>query len=180
MLCLLNMDSLITFIAKDFILIPLFATAYVWLKLKGRQRREMLLMLVCAGILSIVFAKIGSHLYNNPRPYISDGTAPLFAHSGDPNGFPSDHTLLASFLGFVTLYYSRRIGAAILVVAALIGWARVAAHVHHLMDVVGSFVITGLACLIVINLLANKKIASKIGSRPQESRHSLPSRRSHE
>jgi membrane-associated phospholipid phosphatase len=174
------MDSLITFIAKDFILIPLFATAYVWLNLKGKQRREMLLMLVCAGILSIVFAKIGSHLYNNPRPYISDGATPLFAHSGDPNGFPSDHTLLASFLGFVTLYYSRRIGAAILVVAALIGWARVAAHVHHLVDIVGSFVITGLACLIVINLLANKKIASKIGSGPQESRHSLPSRRSHE
>jgi membrane-associated phospholipid phosphatase len=163
------MDGLITFVAKYFILIPLFVTVYVFINLKAKKRQEMLVMLFCAGVLSLILAKIGAHLYNDPRPYIKDGSVPLFAHSNDPNGFPSDHTLLASFLGFVALSYSRKIGIALLIVAALVGWARVAAHVHHLADIVGSFIFTGLAYLIIKALLNNQKI-----------RNLLPNRRSHE
>lgn len=163
------MDGLITFIAKYFILIPILVAFYIFIKLKPKKRQEMLVVLFCAGVLSLIFAKIGAHLYNDPRPYIKDGSVPLFIHSSDPNGFPSDHTLLASFLGFVTLYYSRRAGIALLIVAALIGWARVAAHVHHLADIIGSFVFTGLAYLIVKSLLNNSKF-----------KNLLPSRRSHE
>jgi len=154
------MDGLITLVAKYFILIPFAVSAYVFLRLNKTKRQEMLILLFCTGVLSLIFAKIGAHIYNDPRPYISDGTPALFQHSGDPNGFPSDHTLLSSFLAFIVLTYSRRLGIFLLVVAALVGWARVAAHVHHAADIAGSFVFTGLAYLIVIKLLENKKIAS--------------------
>lgn len=156
------MDGLITFVAKYFLLIPLIATTYLFIKLNPKARREMIVMLFCAGVLSIVLAKIAAHLHDDPRPYIRDGSVPLFAHNGDPNGFPSDHTLLASFLGFVALLYSRKVGVSLLVVAALIGWARVAAHVHHLTDIVASFIITGVSCWIVIQLLRNKKVRAKL------------------
>jgi membrane-associated phospholipid phosphatase len=151
------MDGLITFVSKYFVLIPIFVTLYVFLKLKGSKRQEMLVFLFCASVISIVLAKIGGHIFNDTRPYISDGTPPLFAHSGDPNGFPSDHTLLSAYLAFVVFYYSRKLGIFLLIVAALVGWARVAAHVHHVIDIAGSFVITGLAYLIVLQLLKNKK-----------------------
>jgi membrane-associated phospholipid phosphatase len=180
MLCLYEMDDLITFIAKYFILIPIFVAIYIFLKLSIKKRQEMLIMLFCVGVLSIIFAKIGSHIYNDPRPYIKDGTAALFAHGNDPNGFPSDHTLLASFLGFVTLYYSRKLGVILLIVAALIGWARVAAHVHHLVDIIGSFVCTGLAYLIVVSLLKNKTISTTLKLHKPEPKNSPPSRHSHE
>jgi membrane-associated phospholipid phosphatase len=156
------MDGLITFIAKYFILIPIFITVYIFLKLQGKKRKEMIIMLFCAGLLSMIFAKIGAHLYNDPRPYIKDGATPLFAHSSDPNGFPSDHTLLASFLGFVVLYYSKKAGTVLLIIAALIGWARVAAHVHHLVDIIGSFIFTGVAFLIIKILLDNRTISKKL------------------
>jgi membrane-associated phospholipid phosphatase len=172
------MDSLITFVAKYFILISVFATLYVFLKLKGKQRKEMLVMLFCAGLLSLIFAKIGAHLYNDPRPYIKDGSQPLFAHSNDPNGFPSDHTLLASLLGFVTLYYSKKAGFALLFVAALIGWARVAAHVHHAVDIIGSFICTALAYSIVKQLLNSKALTTKVGHESlDQSKNSQPTRR---
>lgn len=164
------MDNLITFIAKYFILIPVLVTVYLLFKLKGGKRYEMATMLVVGGLLSLILAKIGSHLYYHPRPYISDGSTPLFAHSGDPNGFPSDHTLLASFLGFVALYYSKKIGIGLLVIAALIGWSRVAAHVHHVQDIIGSFVITGIVYLIVKNLVRNKTIAAKLGTTTKDSK----------
>jgi membrane-associated phospholipid phosphatase len=153
------MDDLITFIAKYFILIPLLATAYLFFKLKGDKRKEMLVVLFGICLLSIIFAKIGAHLFNDPRPYINDGTAPLFPHSGDSNGFPSDHTLLSGALAFTALYSSKKIGIFLLAIAALIGWARVAAHVHHTADIIGSFVITGLAYLILVQVLKNKKAA---------------------
>jgi undecaprenyl-diphosphatase len=153
------MDGLITFVSKYFILIPVVVALYIFFRLKGNKRQEMLIVLFCTGVLSIIFAKIGAHLFNDTRPYISDGTPGLFAHSGDPNGFPSDHTLLSSFLAFVVLTYSKRLGVFLLIVAFLIGWARVAAHVHHAADIIGSFIFTGLAYFIVIKLLDNKKIA---------------------
>jgi membrane-associated phospholipid phosphatase len=154
------MDGLITFGSKYLILVPILVNLYIFLKLKSKKRQEMLVVLFCVGILSIIFAKIGAHLYDNPRPYINDGTKALFAHGGDPNGFPSDHTLLSAFLGFVALFYSRKAGIFLLVVAALIGWARVAAHVHHAVDIIGSFIITGLAYLIVTNFIKNKKTSA--------------------
>jgi undecaprenyl-diphosphatase len=153
------MDGLITFVAKYFILIPIVVSVYTFLKLRGSKRHEMLVILFCTGVLSIILAKIGAHLFDNPRPYISDGIQPLFAHSNDPNGFPSDHTLLSAWLAFVVLYYSRSLGIFLVMVAVLVGWARVAAHVHHVVDIIGSFVITGIAYLIVVYALKHKKVS---------------------
>jgi undecaprenyl-diphosphatase len=153
------MDALITFVAKYFILIPILVNIYIFIKLNKEKRQEMLVLLFFMGIISIVLAKIGSHLFYNPRPYISDNTPALFNHSGDPNGFPSDHTLFSAFLAFGALAYSKKSGIFLLAIAVLIGWARVAAHVHHAADIVGSLLITGTAFIIVINGLKNKKVS---------------------
>ena len=40
-------------------------------------------------------------------------------------------------------------GVLLLVLAVLIGWARVAAHIHHPIDILGSFVIAGLSVMLV-------------------------------
>lgn len=72
---------------------------------------------------------------------------PLIAHSND-NGFPSDHTLLSSLLGFAILPFAPIMGIATLLVALLIGTARVLAFVHHPIDIIASFVFAGAAVLI--------------------------------
>jgi membrane-associated phospholipid phosphatase len=87
------------------------------------------------------------------------------------NGFPSDHTLFASFLAFGAYRYSKKAGYALMAVAILIGWARVAAHVHHAVDVLGSLVITTIAYLMVSNLLNNEKIARKLNLNHASKRH---------
>jgi undecaprenyl-diphosphatase len=136
--------TLIRFIADYFILIPLLTVVYMLLKLKGR-RREFIAVLVLGGIISLLLAKLGSHLYHDPRPFVQGHFTPLIGHSTD-NGFPSDHTLLASFIGWLVLAYDRKWGIALLLVAALIGGARMAAGVHHLSDIAGSFVFAGVGC----------------------------------
>ncbi len=114
--------------------------------------------------MALVFARIATQLYDNPRPFMSDGVEALLSSSGG-NGFPSDHTLLASFLGFSALLYSRKIGALLLVLAILVGWGRVAGGVHHGVDVVASFLIAGIAVLITNRIV--DKYCQKIAKPPQ-------------
>ncbi len=158
------MDFLIKLAAQDLIVVPVLATFYIFWRLEKSKRQNFLILLIGGGILSLLLAKIGNHFYWDPRPFIKDGITPLFTAHRD-NGFPSDHTLLSAFLGFVTLGYWRKLGAALLVVAVIVGWARVAAGVHHFVDIIGSFIFTGLAWLLVSKL---------INTRPKKSQ-SIPS-----
>src|SRR4051794_41790446 len=79
---------------------------------------------------------IAGSLHVDPRPFVQDpSTAPLFAHPAD-NGFPSDHAAAGGLLTVLVLRYRRGLGVVVGVGAVLIAVARVAAHVHHLQDVV--------------------------------------------
>lgn len=159
------MDSVTIFVAKYVILVPVLAIAYLFYK--SSKRRELVFLLIVGGILSVILSRIASRLYWDPRPFLRDGVTPLFTASRD-NGFPSDHTLLAAFLGYVAIDYSRKLGWALLVVAALIGWARVAAGVHHGIDITASFAITGLAYIIAAHLMKMKLAQPKAQPKPKK------------
>jgi membrane-associated phospholipid phosphatase len=154
------MDSITVWASKYLILVPVLAVAYVFWKLNKQDRKQMLFVLVTTGILAIIIAKLGSHLYTNPRPQFKDHVIPLFTTS-DYNGFPSDHTLLASVLGFSLLAYSKKLGWAVLAVALIVGWARVAAGVHHFIDVLASLLIAGLSYWLANYLLSRRKTPLK-------------------
>ena len=79
--------------------------------------------------------------------HLKPAEQPLIAHSND-NGFPSDHTLLSSLLGFAILPFAPIAGLVTLLIALLIGTARVLAFVHHPIDIIASFVFSGAAVLI--------------------------------
>lgn len=147
------MHSLIVFMARGLIIVPVLVVVYLFWTLSPKDRKKLAALLVLGGILSLIFAKFGAHFYSNPRPYFKDHITPYFMAS-HYNGFPSDHTLLASFLGFATLTYNRRVGNILLVLAALIGLARVVAGVHHFVDIVGSFLFTALATLVATWILS--------------------------
>ena len=124
-----------------------------------------------AGLVSVALVAVGVKgaglLWTDPRPFVIDHTTPLIKHSVD-NGFPSDHTALATAVAAVVLVRHRRVGALLLVVAALLGAARVAAHVHHWPDVLTGFAI-GLACAAVGWLVARVAAPWIPGGRRRES-----------
>jgi undecaprenyl-diphosphatase len=158
------MNTIIKLIANYLILVPVLASAYLLFKLNKQRRIEFLIILVAGGVLSLILAKLGSALVQDPRPFVVGHFTPLIPHSAD-NGFPSDHTLLSSFLGYAILRYSKKLGIAMLLVAALIGASRVAAGVHHPLDILGSFVIAGIACLVVAKLfdvITKKKAGASV------------------
>jgi undecaprenyl-diphosphatase len=142
----MGMDGFITFCGKYLIAVSVLLIALLFFRIKKNQRKRFAIQLVLGGLLALVISRIVTHLYYDPRPFVSDGAKALYSSSTD-NGFPSDHTLLASLLAFTALIYSRKIGAIMLALAVLVAWGRVAGGVHHAVDVLASFAISGVAVL---------------------------------
>jgi undecaprenyl-diphosphatase len=141
-------DSIIRFVGRYFFLISVVVVALYWFRAKVSVKISLAWHLIAGGVLAVVLAVIAGHLYYDPRPFVTHHLVPLIAHAAD-NGFPSDHALLTAFLAFTMLLYSKRTGVFLLVIALLVSWARVAAHIHNPRDIVGSFVIAAVAVIVV-------------------------------
>lgn len=130
----------------------LFAVALgacvVWLRLPRREKPALAVEAVVTVLVVAVLVKVAGAVHTDPRPFVvHPGLKPLFPHPAD-NGFPSDHTALASAVAFLVLAHRRGWGIVLLVVAVALGAARVAAHVHHVEDVVAALVIGVVAALV--------------------------------
>lgn len=133
------MHHLVVIVAKYFIVISALVTLAVLAKLKRPQQMRLIATIVIGGIITYLLAKIGAHFYYDPRPFIAGHFTPYFNHAND-NGFPSDHTLLAGLLAFSAWKYSRKATYLLLILAIMIGGARVIAGVHHSADIAGALV----------------------------------------
>ena len=157
------MDEFVKIGAKYVVGLSVIGALVLFVRLSKQNRLRFAALVVVGGIIAYLFAKLGSHLYSNPRPFIQGHFTPLLPHGND-NGFPSDHTLLAAVLAWAALVYSRKIGAILLVVAVVVGASRMAAGLHHLVDVVGSFAFAALAiwlASLLVNWLAKKYLPAK-------------------
>jgi undecaprenyl-diphosphatase len=138
------MNDLIVFNAQYLYLIELVVAAiYFLLQPKGRKRSMIVLSIVFLPS-AYVLDKIATLLYFNPRPFVVGHFTPIVPHIAD-NGFPSDHMLLGSVVATMLCMYNKKIGVAAWAVAFAVGASRVAAGVHHWVDILGSVVIAVVA-----------------------------------
>ncbi len=140
------MHELIILTAKYLFAVIIIISLIVGLRGSSHQRKEYLATTVLAGILAVVLMKISGHFINDPRPFVVGHFTPLIPHAAD-NGFPSDHTAISSLFALAVWRYSKRWSAILLVLAVLVGAARVAAGVHHPADIVGAVLITFVATM---------------------------------
>jgi undecaprenyl-diphosphatase len=102
---------------------------------------EMAVGLVAVAIL----VRVAGAIHSDPRPFVQDPSLHAwFPHPAD-NGFPSDHTAVAAMTSVVVLRRHRTVGLVLLAITVMIGAARVAAHVHHVQDIVAGGAI-GVVC----------------------------------
>src|SRR5665647_1758410 len=130
------MDSLISLVAQYAIILSLVIAVAVWLRLSRQQKWEFAVTVV-----------VGSAVYFDQRPFVTEHIAPLFPHAAD-NGFPSDHTLLSMLLAMCVLFYRWRWGVVLVAITLALGVARVEAHVHHPIDILGAVVFAAVAALL--------------------------------
>lgn len=180
------MDSVITFAAQYLLFIMVVAFAAVWLL--GTDRAGKLRLVAAAAIglvVAVLFLVAAGKLHSDPRPFVQNPRLhPLFQHASD-NGFPSDHSIAAGLIAGLALSRSRLWGAAFALAAFCVAAARVAAHVHHVQDVVAGLILGGIAAVIgyyaagaLLAILQSRTTLPLAQTRPRGSaRHAAPTAR---
>lgn len=124
-------------------LVPPIVVFVSW-RLSRQQRAVLLVRGVIVLIVSVALAQIGGAIYHEPRPFVAQHLQPLIPHAND-NGFPSDHTLATCAIALLLAPFSLPAGAATLLLAAVVGIARIGCHLHSVLDIAASFLFAGIA-----------------------------------
>lgn len=135
------MNELIVLVAQYLLYVLVVVAGLVWLT----RDRTGKVVLAAEAIVGLALVGIGiwlaAALHTDPRPFVRDpNSTPLFPHPAD-NGFPSDHSVAGALLAVLVFRYKRWIGVLVFIGAALVGTARVAAHVHHGQDIAAGLLI---------------------------------------
>ena len=147
------MDNQLTVVVAQYALFAVAAAAaVVWLMASRSDKVGLAVEAVFAMVLVAVMVKVAGAIHVDPRPFVQNpAVKPLFPHPAD-NGFPSDHTALATAISVVVWQYRRGVAWAMLAISLLIGAARVAAHVHHTQDIVAALIIGFVAAAVALLL----------------------------
>jgi membrane-associated phospholipid phosphatase len=144
------MDALIVAVAQYLPFLVPVAAGIIWLFLPRHDKVGLAVQAMVALIIAAALIALAAAVHSDPRPFVVDpSTKPLFAHPSD-NGFPSDHTALAATVALLVMAYRRWVGAMLLAASMLVGAARVAAHVHHVQDIVAGVLIAAVAVAIAL------------------------------
>jgi undecaprenyl-diphosphatase len=142
-------DSVIAFAAQYLLFVMVAAFAVFWLFGVDRAGKLRLGGAAVIGlVVAVVFLVAAGKLHGDPRPFVQNPRLhPLFPHGRD-NGFPSDHSIAAGLIAGLVLFWSRLWGAVFVLAAFCVAAARVAAHVHHVQDVVAGLMLGGIAAVV--------------------------------
>jgi undecaprenyl-diphosphatase len=159
------MDSIIIFCAKYLFIAVIVIWLWVWGQSNRKNKMELALSTLTAFIIASVLDKLSSNLYYDPRPFVSHHLMPLIHHAAD-NGFPSGHTLYSTTLAGILIFYRPKLAYLALGIALIVGIARVAAHLHSPIDIVGGIAMATLAVYgghyLAIKLLKYRDIETRV------------------
>jgi len=147
-------DFVVVFFAKYLYLLPV--AIFVGYGFFTHRKKDFFLFALVVLPVSFILSRIAGHLFYDPRPFIDSSIIPLIKHVPD-NGFPSDHALLTGTLASIISVFSAPLGALLWVFAILVGGARVLAHVHHTLDIVGSYLIAIISILVFYPFLESAR-----------------------
>ena len=138
-------DHVFRLLADDLpaLLVALVALTFLapWGRRRWERRNGAVLATVSAGLALLLNQPI-AHLVGRARPYVAH---PAHAHllitrSHDPS-FPSDHATGGFALALGVWAYDRGLGTVLLIVAAILSFARVYVGTHYPGDVAGGALI---------------------------------------
>lgn len=120
------------------IAVGLIAAIY-WLTLPKKDKIRFVIFGIIAGLVGLILVKVGGAIFYDTRPFVLHNVIPIYPSTAD-NGFPSDHTALATVIAVTVYMASKRLGLTLFVMALAIGLARVLGNIHSPIDILGSVV----------------------------------------
>jgi len=109
---------------------------------------------VLAALAALGVNQVLAHIWYRPRPFITHPTVHVLLSRGSDASFPSDHAAAAFAISVVALSVRRRLGVALLALAALVAYARVYVGAHYPADVVSGALVGLVVALLLLGPLA--------------------------
>lgn len=135
------MDN-ITIFGAEYLYLVVIIISFIWFLIQPKPKKKEILIIICICLpLIFIISREASRLYYSPQPFVSGHFKPLIPHQAD-NGFPSHHELLVSAISSIIFIFSRRTGFVLWILALFVGFSRVYAGVHQMIDITGSILIS--------------------------------------
>lgn len=141
-------DELVLFLASFLIWIMFAGLLVLWF-IDGKIRKEQVIHALLASFIAWTAAEILKRIFLTPRPFDLNHLQTFTLSLPNDPGFPSIHAAVAFALAFTIWFHDKKVGVLFLVLALLVGWARVAANVHFPIDIVGGAIVGSVVALIV-------------------------------
>ena len=122
----------------EVIFLALVAGWFVY-GLARRESRDRLgaIAAVLAAGAALAVNQVIAHFWARPRPFTAHSTVHvLLSRSTDPS-FPSDHAAAAFAIATIAILVRPRLGTAVVLLAVIVGYARVYVGAHYPGDVLG-------------------------------------------
>lgn len=128
-------NTLIVFFGDYLIYFAVIPFVYFWFK-----DRRLFFKLVFSVALAIFVRTLINYIFPTPRPYEVSSIPPILRYTNKPS-FPSGHTSFAVAFAATTFLKYKKLGIAFLLLAILIGIARVIGGVHFPIDILGGILV---------------------------------------
>jgi undecaprenyl-diphosphatase len=129
----------------------LFLLVLLYVRHYKRSKEEALHIFITVFVAGAVVLFL-KELFDIPRPYIVYNLPPLAGYSVRTASLPSLHTTLAFALATIVTLHQRKLGIVLFVLAAMVGFGRIAANVHYPIDVFLGAIIGTTVALLVENM----------------------------
>ena len=123
--------------------------------LQFKNKFKEIFLVFSSSIIAWVIATILKAIISTPRPFIVfENIKPLFLHGG-LDSFPSGHAMFFGALAMSLYFVHKRIGTFYIIIALIVGLARIIAGIHFPVDIFFGYIF-GIIIAIIFNLIFKK------------------------
>lgn len=126
--------TIIRFLASFLIWIMFLGLFVLWI-VDGKIKKEQVIHGLVAASLAWIIAQVIKATFPVVRPFMINGFEPLTFMPPVDSSFPSGHSSAAFALAFTIWLHDKKVGNFYLLLALLVGVARVFGNVHYPLDI---------------------------------------------
>ena len=125
---------MIPFLASTLIWLMFFGLIVLWV-IDGNIKKETVIHALFSCLIAYAITELIKTFFPMLRPFQFNGEMPLTLTTPMDGAFPSSHTAVGFALAVTILRHDRKVGILYIIMAGLVGIARIIAHVHYPIDI---------------------------------------------
>ena len=142
---------MITFLASILIWLMFFGLIVLWV-VDGKIKKETVIHAIFSCVFAWAVSELIKYFFPTLRPFQVQNLIPLTTTIPIDGAFPSSHTAVGFALAVTILKHDKKVGVLYLVMAGLVGIARIMAHVHYPIDIMARAIVG-----VMVSTIFNKK-----------------------